>query len=340
MNPQSDNEKIIIAYLLGELPEEELQRFERRYLKDDDLFQELNEIEDELIDDYVSGALSAERRAAFEKHFLGSSERRDKVEFAGSITERANLWKKTKAPGIVSLGPGADERTSEAGASTKAQAKVLPMKRRHVPAWGQWAAIAAAVLFAIVSVGLWLKTSRLQRELSSLREQQVALKQSEAQSRTGAAELKTELSSEQQQSQVLEDKVSEIEKLASLDPASRVVYGIRVGIEYLTDGSKGAGIRKTKTLEIPARAQLVRLGVEFEKSEFQTFKATLRRADRSTVWSRGGLRARAVQANQNITLTIPSDRLPAGNYDLIVSGVTSEGNTESVGRYALKVVRK
>jgi len=123
------------------------QRFERRYLKDDDLFQELNEIEDELIDDYVSGALSAERRAAFEKHFLRSSERREKVEFAGAITERANLWKKMQAPGIVSLESGADERTSEARASTQTEAKILPMKRRHVPAWGQWAAIAAAVLF-------------------------------------------------------------------------------------------------------------------------------------------------------------------------------------------------
>ena len=340
MNPQSDNEKIIIAYLLGELPEEELLRFERRYLKDDDLFQELNEIEDELIDDYVSGALSAERRAAFEKNFLRSSERRDKVEFAGAITERATLWKKTQAPGIVSLESGADQPTSEAGASTKNQAKILPLKRWHVPVWGQWAAVAAAVMFAIVSLGLWLKASRLQRELSSLREQQVALKRSEAQSRTGAAELKTELSTEQQQSQALEDRVSQIQNLASLDTASRVVYGIRVGIEYLTDGSKGEGARKTKTLEIPAKAQLVRLAVEFDKSEFPTFKATLRRADRSTVWTRGGLKARGARTNQSVTLAIPAERLPAGDYDLVVSGVTSDGNTESVGRYALKVVRK
>ena len=131
MNPQSDNEKIIIAYLLGELPEEELQRFERRYLKDDDLFQELNEIEDELIDDYVSGALSAERRAAFEKHFLRSSERKQKVEFAGAITERANHWKKTQAPEKVSLQPGADQHLSTVGESTETQTKVLPFKRWH-----------------------------------------------------------------------------------------------------------------------------------------------------------------------------------------------------------------
>ena len=196
------------------------------------------------------------------------------------------------------------------------------------------------MLFAVVSVGLWLKNSRLQGELNTMRQQQIALKQSEDQSRTGAAELKTELSAEQQQSQALEEKVGQIEKLASLDAGGMVVYGIRVGIEYLSDSSKGEGIRKTKTLEIPAKAQLVRLAVEFEKSEFQSFKATLRRADRNFVWTRGGLKARAANTNQSVTLAIPSDKLPAGDYELVVSGVTPEGNTESVGHYALKVVRK
>lgn len=330
----------MIAYLLGESPEEELQRFERRYLNDENLFQELQEIEDELVDDYVAGTLSVERRAAFEQYFLRWPERRDKVEFARAITERARLWKQSRPTEVVSSAQVAEQRTSKPGARQK-QAKVLRLKRwlRPVPAWRQWGAIAAAVLFAVTSVGLWSKVSQLQRELVSTREQQTALVQSEAQSRTGAATLQTELSAEQKQSQALEEKIDHIEKLASLDGPGRVVYGIQIGIEYLIDSSKGEGTRKTKTLLIPARAQLVRLGLEFEKTDFQTFKATLRRADRSAVWSRGGLKARAAGTNQSVTLAIPADRLPAGDYDLVVSGVTPEGNTESVGRYALKVMR-
>lgn len=340
MTPQSDNERIIIAYLLGELPEEELQRFERQYLEDENLFQELQEIEDELIDDYVTGALSAERRAAFEQYFLRSPERREKVEFARDITERAGAWKSSQAEALRA-GSLDTQRTGESGESSEEQTKVLPFKRwlRPVPAWRQWAAIAAAVLFAVASVGLWLKVSHLQRELLTTREQQTALLQSEAHLRTGAAELQSELSAEQKKLQTLEDKIEQIERLASADAGSRVIYGIRLGIEYLSGNSRGEGTGKTKTLEIPRKAQLVRLGVEFGKSDFQTFKTTLRRADRSVVWTRGGLKARSAGANQSMTLTIPADRLPAGDYDLIVSGVTPEGNTESVGRYALKVVR-
>ncbi len=342
MNLQSDNEKTIIAYLLGELPEEELQRFERRYLEEESLFQELQEIEDELIDDYVTGALSAERRTAFEQYFLRSPERRDKVEFARAITERARAWKKSgqaEASRNVSLNA---QGTNEPGVSTEEQTKVLPFKRwqRPVPAWRQWAAIAAAVLFAVAGVGLWLKASHLQRELLTAQEQQTALLQNDAHLRTGAAELQSELSAEQKKSQTLEEKIEQIENLASADTGSRVIYGIRLGIEYLSGGSRGEGTGKTKTLEIPRKAQLVRLGVEFGKSDFQTFKATLRRADRSVIWTRGGLKARSAGTNQSVRLVIPADSLPAGDYDLVVSGVTPEGNTESVGRYYLRVVRR
>jgi anti-sigma factor RsiW len=340
MNSQSSNETIIIGYLLGELPEEDLQRVERRFLEDEDLFNELEEIEDELVDDYVTGSLSVDRRAAFEKYFLRSAERRDKVEFAQALTERASLWKKTRETEVFNSALVADERSGESGAGSQKQAELLSKRwLRPVPAWRQWAAIAAAVVFAVASVGLWLKVSRLQRDLASTREHQVALLHSEAQSRKSSADLQSELSAEQKQTQALEEKINDFERLASLDPGTKIVYGIRIGIEHLSSDSKGEGTRKIKTLEIPAKAQLVRLSVEFEKTDFQTFKATLRRADGSSVWTRAGLKTRASGANQSLTLAIPADKLPAGDYELVVSGVTPEGNTESVGRYALKVVR-
>ncbi|HZJ47258.1 MAG TPA: hypothetical protein VFD63_26000, partial [Pyrinomonadaceae bacterium] len=85
---------------------------------------------------------------------------------------------------------------------------------------------------------------------------------------------------------------------------------------------------------------LIRIGVDFPKSDFQTFKAVLRRNDRSTVWTRGGLKAKPIRENQNISLAIPADRITNGEYDLVVSGVSSSGDTESVAHYALKVERK
>ena len=80
------NEEITVAYLLGELPDDEAEEFERRYLEDENLFQRMEEIEDELVDDYVGGALSAGRNAAFENHFLRTAARVEKVEFAQAMS--------------------------------------------------------------------------------------------------------------------------------------------------------------------------------------------------------------------------------------------------------------
>src|SRR5678816_3999949 len=98
------NEEITVAYLLGELPDDEAEEFERRYLEDENLFQRLEEIEDELVDDYASGTLASARQVAFENHFLRTAGRSEKVEFARSMTEQAVLWKKTRDTEIVDSG--------------------------------------------------------------------------------------------------------------------------------------------------------------------------------------------------------------------------------------------
>src|SRR5258705_4559054 len=102
MKPDSANHTLIADYLLGALPEEDLERFEARYLQDETLFEELQEIEDELIDDYASGALKTHQRSLFEQYFLRSSERREKLEVARAMTQRAAVWKSVAAASAAS----------------------------------------------------------------------------------------------------------------------------------------------------------------------------------------------------------------------------------------------
>jgi hypothetical protein len=335
--PESTNEETIIAYLLGELPDDDAVSFERRYLADEDLFQKLEEVEDELVDDYVGGALSPAKEKAFETYFLRNAERASKVRFARAMTDRAVLWKKTRDTEIFDSKLVIDK---DAGDSKPAQASTKSAKERWfapVPRWREWAAIAAVVLFAVVSGALWFRVSSLQRELVAVRREEATLRQSESDTRKNAGELQNQLSDEQKQSQSLEDK---IERLSTLDTPSRVIYAVQIGIDYLTNGSKGSGSTKPKTITIPANTSLIRIGVDFPKSDFQSFQASLRRRDRTVVWTRGGLRARMNGGNQSVSLAIPSEKLPGGDYDLVVSGVNANGDTESVAHYALKVQRK
>jgi hypothetical protein len=58
------------------------RQIEEQLMTRDDLFQQLQVLEDELIDEYLKNTLSVRDREAFEKHFLSSPERHQKVEFA------------------------------------------------------------------------------------------------------------------------------------------------------------------------------------------------------------------------------------------------------------------
>src|SRR6185295_8797716 len=84
---EESDENIIRSHLLGNLTEEELSRAEQRLLADDDYFEMLTAMEDELIDDYVSGDLTGEDRKQFEIYFLSSTERREKLRFAQTLKE-------------------------------------------------------------------------------------------------------------------------------------------------------------------------------------------------------------------------------------------------------------
>ena len=72
----------MIHYLLGLLPEVEREQLEAGFLADECLFEEMLAVEDELIDDYVSGHLSESYREGFERYFLRLDERRQRLKFA------------------------------------------------------------------------------------------------------------------------------------------------------------------------------------------------------------------------------------------------------------------
>src|ERR1051325_8237960 len=85
MSVDINNEKLIARYLLGELPEEQQVEIEDRAFSDQDYLASITAVENDLIDEYVRGELSAADRQRFETRFLASAERRKRVEFAEAL---------------------------------------------------------------------------------------------------------------------------------------------------------------------------------------------------------------------------------------------------------------
>ena len=81
----TDDETKMIQYLLGQMDPEEQARLEERYMADPESRQELEAAERDLIDQYVRGELADPEQ--FEKYFLNSPRRRQKVEFARALMQ-------------------------------------------------------------------------------------------------------------------------------------------------------------------------------------------------------------------------------------------------------------
>ncbi|HZS45486.1 MAG TPA: hypothetical protein VFC63_10320 [Blastocatellia bacterium] len=80
-----NSQKLTRRYLLGMMPGEERTVFEKRYVVDSDLFDELQAEETELIDSYVRGELSPEDRRRCEEYLLSAPELQKRLDFSRSL---------------------------------------------------------------------------------------------------------------------------------------------------------------------------------------------------------------------------------------------------------------
>ena len=85
MTPSSDVQEKLRRYLLGQLDERAREDIETNLLTDDDYFEELLNLEDEITDEYLAGKLNPADRSAFEHHFLVTPERHEDLNFARAL---------------------------------------------------------------------------------------------------------------------------------------------------------------------------------------------------------------------------------------------------------------
>ena len=80
----------IFAYLLGELPEEEAERFEEECFAGEDWPDQIRPAEDDLIDAYLRGELAPEQRQHFEQNYLTTEARVKRVAMAAGLLRYIN----------------------------------------------------------------------------------------------------------------------------------------------------------------------------------------------------------------------------------------------------------
>jgi hypothetical protein len=99
MNAARAQERKLIDYLLGTLPEGDRAALEDRLFVDEALDEELLATTDDLIQEYLEGRLSEDERRRFETHFLTSPDHRDRLAW---MKDLQGAIERTPAPAVLS----------------------------------------------------------------------------------------------------------------------------------------------------------------------------------------------------------------------------------------------
>jgi methionine-rich copper-binding protein CopC len=134
-------DKRIIAYLLEELPEDDLERFEQECFAQEEWPAQINLVEEDLIEAYLSDELTPERRQRFERNYLTTAARHERVVLTAALLRYV------------------DERN----AASNAAGAVSPPERlwteRFRAFWSSqsWAlrAVTAVAVIALIAGALW-----------------------------------------------------------------------------------------------------------------------------------------------------------------------------------------
>ena len=147
-----DDDQRLRHYLLGALPRYQHKQIEKRFFEDDALFGRLLSTEERLIADYARGILAGQERLRFERYFLSTPQRRQRLrEFAE--TAAAETAPISPAPPQV-----ADSPARHRG--------LLPRLRalwRLVRGSRAMLQIAFAVLVVGLALGLWAVAIKLRQ---------------------------------------------------------------------------------------------------------------------------------------------------------------------------------
>jgi hypothetical protein len=316
------SEQNIRQYLLGELSELEQVDIEDRAFEDQRVLEQILAVEQDLIDDYVSGDIPEERRQNFQQHFLASAERRKKIAFAKALAAVVN---ETPVP------------TIQVATSPSWRTKLAVFFARPVTAYS-FAAASLLLLF----VGSWLVVDRvrLRSEIAQLR---TAQESQTAQNR----QLAKDLANERLQNQELlanrgtppqQTPTPEIQP-KSPQPPTTPTSPVVVALSLLPGLSRGSN--SIPQLAIAKDVSLVRLQIGIDPQEnYRRYRVELRTENGRQVLAQGNLSARVGSHGRSIPLSVPASALGNGRYELTLKGITESGTTEDVGFYYFDVVKK
>ena len=276
--------------------------------------------EQNLVDRYVMGKLSADEAERFEDHYLSCPECLDRLELAESMQRGFRR----------AVGQDA------ARLATARQLALVAWLSRLGRSRQMAALVMALLVVAILPAGLALRQigerdRELERTRSTLRQERQRAAAG-PQSAAAVEKLRSELQASQR------DLAREREARSRTDAElaqARQPQG-NVPILFLNTERGANGGEPTNNLHLPAAPGWVVLSLAIESSHQPRYRVILRDAHGVEIWRGDDLR---LDDHESLSLSLPSTLLAPGDYTLTVEGLAPGGKPLAAGRFAFRTVR-
>lgn len=319
---QLEHEKVLIRYLLGELSQDEQVRVEDRLFTDDEYFEQLEAIREELADDYARGDLSARERERFERQFLTSTQGRQDVQFAKALA--------------VVLGESETRSPVSSSAETvswwRSPLAFLAVQNRAI----QFS--LAALMVVLLAGALWMTIEnwQLRQRLDRAQQGEQVLKEQATGEQARNEDLAAGLQHERQQRDQLQKERDELQ--ARLNELSHPEPAI---VSFLLPRGLPRDAGEPTNLVIARGTRLIRLQLDLEGDDrYNRFRAEIRTTGGKLIWSGNAPLVRQSESVSAAYLRFPASVLNGGEYEVALKGVAGKAQLEDVGYYYFKVVRR
>ncbi len=316
MKLDESSDFLIRRYLLAAVSEEEREQVETRLMTDDDFFQQISLIEDELIDQYLDGDLAQADQRRFAEFFLRAPERQQKLRFS-------------KALRIYAAQSAAERPRNVEPEPTAWWRSLLALFNPPRPALA-YAFLTSLIALAVGGPWAVIRIAGLKGEVSSLQAQQQVrdagaseLRAQVEVEKARAVEIARQLQQEREKGTARQSDAIPVQ-LAMLNPPP---FPLSPGMQ------RG---QSSSSLAIPKDAIVVRLELDLAQNPSPTYRAVLL-SEGQEILTRSRLKATESTTAITLRVKLPAADLPGGDYELRLYGAGEKDYMES---YVFHVVRK
>lgn len=303
MTETTDNPAILMRrYLLGDLPESEQLALETGFFADGDLLEQVQEIETDLVDQYVRGELSNAERLQFERHYLATPAHKQRVAFARELLRAAN------EQGLPQPRQPKESFWENLAATLRSRQFFL-------------GAAVAAILLLLFGFG-WMAIQKSLWHQARQEERIAELRR--------LHELESQIAQQNERNTQLNAELERLRAKQSSTASQPSLFSF-----ILLSGVRGDS--QQQTLKIPPGTNQIRLQMKIENSDYRRYRVSLRPVDGGESWNPGPVNAVTGKTGTTVSVKVPANRLRPGDYILTLAGIHSEGSPEEINRYFFRL---